>query len=108
MALDLFDHHGISQLPVLHDGQAIGSIQEITLARILHDRVDPRHLNVEQVMARALPQLDAAINLDEAYRVLMAGNTGVLVTRHCVIDIVTRIDLVHFWNQQRPVAAAAA
>jgi cystathionine beta-synthase len=108
VALDLFDQHGISQLPVLRDGQAIGSIQEITLARILHDRVDPLHLIVEQVMARALPQLDAAINLDEAYRVLMAGNTGVLVTRQArVIDIVTRIDLVHFWNQQRPVVAAA-
>jgi cystathionine beta-synthase len=33
---------------------------------------------------------------------LLAGNTGVLATSQGnVIDIVTRIDLIHYWNQQR-------
>ncbi len=32
---------GISQLPVLEDGKPVGSIQEVTLARVLHDNDDP-------------------------------------------------------------------
>ena len=40
--------------------------------------------------------------LDEAYRLLLAGNTGVLaVADGQVVDIVTRIDLIHYWNQTR-------
>jgi cystathionine beta-synthase len=51
-------------------------------------------------MARPLPQLDVSTQLDEAYRLLLAGNTGVLaISDGIVLDIITRIDLVHYWNQ---------
>ncbi len=53
-------------------------------------------------MARPLPQLDTMVHLDEAYRLLLAGNTGVLAVEDGeVVDIVTRIDLVQYWNQTR-------
>ena len=53
-------------------------------------------------MARPLPQLDVGVHLDEAYRLLLAGNTGVLATSAGeVVDIVTRIDLIQYWNQMR-------
>ena len=49
-----------------------------------------------------LPQLETTVHLDEAYRLLLAGNTGVLATHDGqVVDIVTRIDLVHYWNEVR-------
>ena len=69
---------GISQLPVLQDGKPVGSIQEVTLARVLHDNSDPTNVTVGEIMARPLPQLDVTVHLDEAYRLLLAGNTGVL------------------------------
>ena len=69
---------GISQLPVLEDGKPVGSIQEVTLARVLHDDRDPDTVKVGEIMARPLPQLDVTAHLDEAYRLLLAGNTGVL------------------------------
>jgi cystathionine beta-synthase len=51
-------------------------------------------------MAKPLPQLDTTVHLDEAYRLLLAGNTGVLaVTNGQVVDIITRIDLIQYWNQ---------
>lgn len=107
-AIDLIYARGISQLPVLDAGKAVGSIQEITLARILHDQAVAA-LTVGQIMARPLPQLDSATHLDEAYRLLLAGYPGVLVTSTgCVVDIVTRIDLVRFWNDQRPSTAQSA
>ena len=53
-------------------------------------------------MARPLPYLDVTVHLDEAYRLLLAGNTGVLAMANGkVVDIVTRIDLVHYWNQMQ-------
>jgi len=101
-AIRLMEDRGISQLPVLSDGKPVGSIQEVTLARILHDERDPSEVTVGEIMARPLPTLDANVHLDEAYRLLLAGNTGVLVTSGArVVDIVTRIDLVQYWDQQR-------
>jgi cystathionine beta-synthase len=53
-------------------------------------------------MARPLPVLDATTHLDEAYRMLMSGHTGVLVTQDGkIVDIVTRIDLVQYWNRAK-------
>ena len=93
---------GISQLPVLQDGKPVGSIQEVTVARVLYDNSDPTRVTVGAVMARPLPQLDATVHLDEAYRLLLAGNTGVLaVDNGTVLDILTRIDLVEYWNKFR-------
>src|SRR5262249_52370063 len=36
-AIELLQRTGISQLPVLEDGKPVGSVQEVTLARVLHD-----------------------------------------------------------------------
>jgi cystathionine beta-synthase len=102
-AIELMQSAGISQLPVVQDGKPVGSIQEITLARVLHDHTDPTRVTVAEIMAKPLPQLDVTVHLDEAYRLLMAGNTGVLaVAEGRVVDIITRIDLIQYWNQTRP------
>jgi cystathionine beta-synthase len=98
-AIDLMQQANISQLPVLEDGKPVGSIQEVTLARVLHDNTDPARVSVREVMARPLPILDAHVHLDEAYRLLLSGNTGVLAIEDGrVVDIVTRIDLVQYWS----------
>ena len=84
------------------DGRAVGSIQEVTLARLLHDGLDPQVVRVGDVMARPLPQVDVRVHLDEAYRLLLSGNSGVLATEEgAVVDIITRIDLISYWNRAR-------
>jgi cystathionine beta-synthase len=101
-AIQLLEATGISQLPVMTDNKPVGSVQEVTLARLLHDNRDPRQVPVGEIMARPLPTLDVNTHLDEAYRLLLAGYTGVLATLDDkIIDIVTRIDLVHYWDQKR-------
>ena len=101
-AIELMEATGISQLPVLDDGKPVGSVQEVTLARVLHDGRDPTQVPIGEVMARPLPTLDVLTHLDEAYRLLLAGNTGVLATQDGkVVDIVTRIDLIHYWDSNR-------
>jgi cystathionine beta-synthase len=102
LAADLLQASGISQLPVLRDGHSVGSIQEVTLARLLHDDLDPSSVRVGDVMARPLPQLDVGVQLVEAYRLLMAGNSGVLaLDGDLVVDIITRIDLIQYWTRRR-------
>jgi len=101
-AIDLMESMGISQMPVLRGEEVVGSVQEVTLARALHDHIDVTQVKVRDIMARPLPQLDVSTHLDEAYRLLLAGHTGVLAT--CdgkVVDIITRIDLVQYWDRQR-------
>jgi cystathionine beta-synthase len=101
-AIRLMERTGISQLPVLENGKPVGSVQEVTLARVLHDNADPNQVLVAEIMAKPLPVLDATTHLDEAYRLLLAGNTGVLAVQDGrVVDIITRIDLVHYWDQSR-------
>jgi cystathionine beta-synthase len=101
-AIELLQATGISQLPVVLDGKAVGSVQEVTLARVLHDNSDPGTIIVNDIMAKPLPQLDATMHLDEAYRLLLAGNTGVLaLVNGRVSDIITRIDLIEYWDKMR-------
>lgn len=102
-AIRMLETKGISQLPVIAaDGKPVGSVQEVTLARILHDGRDPNQVKIGEIMARPLPTLDVTMHLDEAYRLLLAGYTGVLATQQLqVVDIVTRIDLIQYWDQTR-------
>ena len=39
-AVERMQSRGISQLPVLRNGRAVGSMQEVTIARLLHDGLD--------------------------------------------------------------------
>ncbi|MBY0458142.1 MAG: pyridoxal-phosphate dependent enzyme, partial [Gemmataceae bacterium] len=101
-AIELLEATGISQLPVMDGGKPVGSVQEVSLARILHDGKDPATVLIGDLMARPLPTLDVRTHLDEAYRLLLAGYTGVLATHDgTVLDIVTRIDLIHYWGSNR-------
>jgi cystathionine beta-synthase len=98
-AIAILQKSGISQLPVLDGGKPVGSVQEVTLARILHDSRDPDAVPVGEIMAKPLPQLEVGTHLDEAYRLLLSGNTGVLATHDGeVVGIVTRIDLIDYWT----------
>jgi cystathionine beta-synthase len=97
-AIEMLQDAGISQLPVLEDGKPVGSVQEVTLVRVMHDNRDPAQVTIGEVMAKPLPVLDVTVHLDEAYRLLLAGNTGVLAVENGkVVDIITRIDLIQYW-----------
>jgi len=101
-AIDMLRSAGVSQLPVMDDGKPVGSVQEVTLARVLHDHGDPEAVLISEIMAKPLPTLEVSTNLDEAYRLLLAGNTGVLATANSeVVGIVTRIDLIEYWTKPK-------
>jgi cystathionine beta-synthase len=105
MAIDafrLFERDGISQLPVLEDGRNVGSVNEVTLVKLLHDGVDLRTRPVRDVMGKPLPEVDEGVDLGEPYRLLLAGYGGVVVTRAGrASGFLARIDLVEFWAGQQ-------
>jgi cystathionine beta-synthase len=101
-AIGLMQTKGISQLPIVHEGKSVGCIQEVTLARVLHDMGNPAQVKIGDVMARPLPTVEITVHLDEAYRLLLSGHTGVLALNDGkIVDIVTRIDLVNYYQHQR-------
>lgn len=98
-AIGLLRRHGISQMPVIDGHAVVGQIRELTLARLLHQRIDPRTVLVRDIMARPMPTVDQGVDVDEVYRLLSAGNSGVVVLRRGEpLGVVTRIDLVNFWD----------
>ncbi len=108
-AIELLDQHQISQLPVIQDGKVIGTLGEVTLAKMLHDGLDPRNKLVRDVMAKPMPEVDANTDLSEPYRLLLAGHGGVIVTRNGKAEgFLARIDLVNFWNSKRRTSTSTA
>jgi len=100
-AAELMERHGFSTLPVLEAGRAVGSMSEVTLARLLHDGADLHEKRVGEVMGKPLPQLDERTDVAEPYRLLLAGHGGVVVTRSGrAHGFLSRMDLVHFWARQ--------
>lgn len=101
-AVELLQKHGISQLPVLHQRRVVGSLNEVTLVKLLHDQVDLRATAVREVMGRPLPEVDEETDVSELYRLLLSGHGGVVVTHAGEpAGFVTRSDLVQFWSKRR-------
>lgn len=98
-AINMFRDAAISQIPVLEGNRVVGSVQEVTLARLLHEGREPRGVSMHEIMARPLPEVDGHVSVDEVYRLLLSGNSGVIVRgADRIAGIITRIDLVNFWD----------
>lgn len=109
-AIEMCRRKAISQIPIIEDERAVGSIQEVTLTRLLHGRdAAQRCTRLRNVMARSLPEVAGSTALDEVYRLLMAGHTGVTVRQDGrIVGLITRIDLVEFWDRLTAVRDSAA
>ncbi|MFN0137213.1 MAG: cystathionine beta-synthase [Phycisphaerae bacterium] len=99
-AISMFREQGISQIPIVENDRVVGGLQEVTLARLLHEGRNPAAIPLREIMARAMPEVTESISVDEVYRLLLSGNTGVIVRKAGkIVGIITRIDLVNFWDR---------
>lgn len=100
-ALQLMEDNAISQIPVFQDGRNVGSLNEVTLLKLLHDGVNLRQKQVAEVMGLPLPQVEETTDVVEIYRYLMAGYSGVIVTKNGQPrGLLARIDLADFWARK--------
>jgi len=97
-AIALMHRHNISQLPVIDKGEVVGSVNEDSVMKVLHDGADAAEEIISDVMGSPLPALDEETLISEAYRLLLSGNPGIIVKRKKVpVGIVTRTDLIDSW-----------
>jgi predicted transcriptional regulator len=87
------DDGGFSQLPVVEDGRAIGSVSETAVLRALQAPAS-RRLKVRDILEPSYPQVDAGFPAD-LLPALLAKYPAVLVASRGVVDgIVTKADLI--------------
>ncbi|MBK1990372.1 cystathionine beta-synthase [Sphaerospermopsis aphanizomenoides BCCUSP55] len=100
-ATSLLQKLNISQLPVIDNHHVLGSLNEASLMKCLHDGINFSNQEVSAVMGKPLPLLDEEVDISEAYRVLLSGTTGIIITRHDIpIGLITRADLIRYWIGQ--------
>ena len=94
-ALALITGHDVAQLPVIQDGEAIGSVSEQTLmARVIED---PALLDatVRDIMDPPFPTVDGEAGAEAIARLLTRQNPAVVVRENGTLTgIITRYDMV--------------
>ena len=95
MAISTLSSHHVSQLPVVVNGECIGSVAERKLmSAVLADPEVLEH-EIESVMEAPYPVLDEHADAEAATRLLSGGAQAVLVRANGALDgILTRHDLV--------------
>jgi len=96
-ALGLMRLHDVSQLPVLENGECIGSVTEYALTQ--RGLESSRFLDavVGEVMDEAFPVVDAGQHVESVQKLLSKATPAVLVRRSGAIEgIVTRSDMLAY------------
>jgi cystathionine beta-synthase len=108
-AIDLMQQYGISQLPVVRDGEldsladVIGSLQDRDLLDRVFKNPDALHENVSSAMQPPLAAMDADEKLDEVFSTLSGGRANAVVVAKGgkPIGVLTRTDLLEYLAHKR-------
>ncbi|HUY40471.1 MAG TPA: cystathionine beta-synthase [Candidatus Dormibacteraeota bacterium] len=104
-ALELLRKYEISQIPVMHGHDVIGSINDVAVMQAVFDRADIIHQPVTEVMGRPFPALEQSEEIDRAYKLLTLANPAIVVTDDGEsIGVVTRQDVISFLSDTSALA----
>ncbi|MFN7947123.1 MAG: cystathionine beta-synthase [Blastocatellia bacterium] len=93
-ALGLMDTHGLSQLPVLEDGKAVGSVRESHLMGRLLENRELLQAPVREVMDKPFPVVNDNVEIERA-RQYLKSSPAILVEEYGrIIGIITRHDVL--------------
>lgn len=97
-ALHLMHEYNITQISVITHRKSVGSLNDSSLMTIMHDGIDFANQQVHAVMSKPLPEIDIHSGHAEAYRILLSGNSAIVVCENDLpVAVLTRIDLIDFW-----------
>jgi len=106
--IDTMQRYGISQLPVVRDGECesladvIGSLQDRALLERVFGNADAVHEDVAAAMQPPLAAVEASATLDEVFATLTGGTNAVVVAREGKpVGVLTRSDLLDFLAHRR-------
>ena len=108
-AIDLMQRYGISQLPVVRDGElesltdVIGSLHDRDLLDRVFKNADALHEDVAAAMQPPLAAIDAGEKLDEVFSTLSGGRANAVVVAEDgkPIGVLTRTDLLEYLAHRR-------
>ena len=93
-AVELLNFRGFSQLPVIDDGQAVGSVRESEIMKLILKNPELMNKQVSEVMEKSLLPIDDKTEIS-AVKNYLSDSPAVLVTEYGrIIDIVTRYDII--------------
>ena len=97
-AVEVLNEKGFSQLPVIDNGESVGSIKEARLMSSILENPDLMDANVESIMGQSFPTLDERTELS-VVRKYLSDSPAVLSTEYGRIkDIITRYDILEHAN----------
>ena len=106
--IDTMQRYGISQLPVVRDGECesladvIGSLQDRALLERVFTNPDVLHEDVANAMQPPLGAVEGSATVDEVFATLTGGMNAVVVAREGKpIGVLTRSDLLEFLARRR-------
>ncbi|MGO8950053.1 MAG: cystathionine beta-synthase [Ktedonobacterales bacterium] len=106
-AIGRFHRYGISQLPVLHEGQLIGSLTENSLLQRFASGERLHDQRVGEWAGPPLPTLPESASVREAYTVLAGGQMAIAVTgENGLCGVISKSDLMEFWAQTSGVSGS--
>ncbi len=95
-AVEVLNSKGFSQLPVIDNGESVGSVREAKLMASLVENPAMLDSKVEDIMGPSFPTLDERTELSLVKKYL-SDSPAVLVTEYGRIkDIVTRYDIIEY------------
>lgn len=98
-ACAIMHRHNISQLPVMKDGKAVGSIDETSAMKLAREGTS-MEAPVESVMGKPFPTVASNSDIQEAYRLLLGAYPAVIVEeKEVAAGILTRLDLIDCWSK---------
>jgi len=107
-ALDLLRQYEISQIPVMHEHEQIGSINDVAVMQAVFDRADIIHKPVTEVMGRPFPVLDQSEEIELAYKLLTLANPAIVVTdANEPIGVLARQDIISYLSTSSEGAKTA-
>ncbi len=106
-ALELLRKYEISQIPVMHDREQIGSINDVAVMQAVFDQADILHKPVREVMGRAFPVLEQFAEIDQAYKLLTLANPAVVIADEGEpVGVLTRQDIISYLSSSSEMPKA--
>ncbi len=97
-AVEVLGSKGFSQLPVMENGESVGSLREAKVMAKLLDNPDLLDSKIEDIMGPSFPTLDERTELPTIKKYL-GDSPAVLVTEYGrIVDIITRYDVIEYTN----------
>src|SRR5678815_3946639 len=98
VALEKMDELGLTQIPVLEEGKAVGALRENrVLAKVVRDR-DLLTTPVSEVMESSFPTVDVDVSSNEVTRRLQTSPAVLVEEYGRIVGIITRHDVLDLKN----------